>query len=276
LKIEFWSDPWNPPVQLGSSIDAGTNVLANLGRLELYGLVRPVRWTRLRATTGAGTKWLYPDNFSSLDWDVGDEVVVASSTHDQFEAESFTVAFRDNATERLLIHGATARYKHFGATSAETHNSKTLDVRAEIGLLSNNIEITSSTYGFKTYGAGCHMLTTSYRGYSGSAVLENVHVRNCGQRDTMRFAVNFIGPSAVNSSRLSGVTISNSLTVGLSIHNATNMAIFDMVIYKTVGSNVAIVASSNISLSVGPAALIGLFLVSITLTTVVPIIMWRI
>ena len=251
LKIEFWAFPWSfPPVQVGSFVDAGTNVLANLGRLELYGADRPVRWTRLRQTSDVGSTWLYPDNFSSLDWGAGDEVVVASSTHDQFEAEKFTIAFKDTANERLLILGASVQNKHFGAAAAETHNSKTLDVRAEIGLLSNSIEITSAAFGVVTYGFGCHLLTTSYNGYSGSTVLTNVHVKECGQRDTSRYAVNFIGPSATNASSLSGVTISESLNIGLSIRTATNIALSDMVIYKTVGSSVDIVDSSDITLTV--------------------------
>ena len=250
LRIEFWAYPWNPPVQLGAFVNAGTNVLANLGRLELYGADRSVRWTRLRETSEVGSTWLYPDSFSSLDWGPGDEVAVSSTTHDQFEAEKFVIAFVDTPNERLLISSAMVQHKHFGAASAEIHNSKTLDVRAEIGLLSNNIEITSAAYGYTTYGLGCHVLTTSFGGYSGSTVLKNVHVKDCGQRDTTRFAVNFLGPSGTNASSLSGVTISESLAVGLSIRSATNMEISDMVIYKTVGSSVDIVDSTNITLSV--------------------------
>ena len=79
-------------------------------------------------------------------------------------------------------------------------------------------------------------------------------MKNCGQRDTMRFAINFIRPSAANHSSLSGVTISNSLTIGLGLLGVSNMAISDMVIYNTVGSNIAIVASSNVSLTVCSAS----------------------
>ena len=216
LTIEFWSNYW-------SSSD-----LDNRGRLELYGAERPVRWTRLRQTSAVGSNWLYPDNFAALDWNAGDEVVVASSTHDQFEAERFTIAARDEQNKRLLISPAIVRYKHFGAAFAETHSSKTLDVRAEIGLLSNSIEIKSAEV----------MTTSSF----GSAVLKNVHLKSC--------SFNFVGPSTAISSSLSGVTISNARTVGLRIYGATSMSISDMVIYNTWGSSITIEASSNIALTV--------------------------
>ena len=254
LKIEFWAYPWTPPMQLGSFVNAGTNVLAVLGRLELYGQQRPVRWTRLAATAEPNDVWIYPDNYSSLDWAAGDEVVVASTTHDQFEAEKFTITAVDATAQALLIDNGSFQYKHFGAASAQTVNGQTLDVRAEVGLVSNNIQIVGAAFGVDLYGFGCQVLVTSYGGYSGSAVLSNVQIANCGQRDTTRYALNFLGPSAVNTSSVSGCSISDSLSSGLSIRSASSISVTDTVIYKTIGGSVEIVDSSDITLQVPPCS----------------------
>eukprot|EP00951_Prasinocladus_malaysianus_P005338 scaffold37949_cov50-Prasinocladus_malaysianus.AAC.1 len=68
IKIEFWAFPWTKPVPLGIFLNAGSNVFAVMGRLELYGQERPIRWTRLRESSAAGSLWLYPDDYTTLDW----------------------------------------------------------------------------------------------------------------------------------------------------------------------------------------------------------------
>uniref|UniRef100_A0A061S937 Ipt tig domain containing protein n=1 Tax=Tetraselmis sp. GSL018 TaxID=582737 RepID=A0A061S937_9CHLO len=246
LRIEFWGFPWSTPVQLGSWIDAGTNVLAVLGRLELYGQERSVRWTRLRETSAAGSVWLYPENYGSLDWAVGDELVVSSTTADQFEAEKVRIAAMSDTDERVLISGQF-QHKHFGSAAAEKVNEKALDVRAEVGLISNSIEIAGDASIVNKYGFGCHVLVTSYDVYVGNAILHNVRIANCGQRNTNRFALNFLEPSAINISSIFGCTITDSLTSGLSIRGTSGLNVSGSVIFNSTGSNVEIVDSSSVS-----------------------------
>jgi hypothetical protein len=255
LNIEFWAYPWEPVLELGNEVNAGTNVLLVLGRLELYGLPRTTKWTRLSATAAKGSPWLetVDDVASNDDWVAGDEIVLSSTSHDPFDAERATIAAVFGSSGSTILLQAPLQYTHFGAPSDESFsNGKRLDVRGEVGVVSSNIRISSGAWAVENFGFGCQVLVASYEGWTGSAVLDNVHIDKCGQRDSTRYALNFNNPSATNASSVTNTAITESSTSALHVLGATDMQIVNNIIYDSYGGSVEIVHSSNIHLEVTP------------------------
>lgn len=96
----------------------------------------------------------------------------------------------------------------------------------------------------------CQVLVASMEEWIGSAVLDNVHIDKCGQKDTTRYALNFLSPSWLNASSISNSAISQSSASGIHLNNATGVTISGNVIYDSRGGSVDIVDSSDILLEV--------------------------
>ena len=68
----------------------GSKALCVEGLLSLVGPTPSKSWTRLNQTADAGTMGMTLEE--QVDWRDGDEVIVASSTYDQADAERVTVS----------------------------------------------------------------------------------------------------------------------------------------------------------------------------------------
>ena len=105
------------------------------GTLQIHGEQNRLPWTRLaetleKSTSGTQLNVQLVDDVSS--WRVGDKVVITSTDFDHNQAEVFEIsAVRGNVVD---LTGAV-RFTHFGEVW------ETIDMRAEVGLLSRNIKI---------------------------------------------------------------------------------------------------------------------------------------
>ncbi|CAL1525942.1 unnamed protein product [Lymnaea stagnalis] len=115
----------------------GTKTLAvREGTLDLYGSPIAVVWTRLAATAAAGTKTLKLQH--SVDWQAGDEIVIATTGDRMSQKESEVKIIESvngdevNLTESLV-------YEHLGITGQ--WGSQIVEFRAEVGLLKRNVVI---------------------------------------------------------------------------------------------------------------------------------------
>ena len=84
-----------------------------------------------------------------MDWNVGDQIVVASTSHSPEENEQLTITKIDNicSTSSQCSHSVlhvepAIKYKHIAVT--QTFNSKTLEFRAEVGVLTRNVVVRGS------------------------------------------------------------------------------------------------------------------------------------
>ncbi len=104
------------------------------GSLELHGEQRQKVWTRVSASLepGATQMTLAED----VDWRSGEKIVLAASGFDPEEAEPLTVTARDG---RTITFSPALKYKHLGVI--ENYDGKSLDMRAEVGLLTRNIVV---------------------------------------------------------------------------------------------------------------------------------------
>ena len=80
------------------------------GGLDLHGKKRTVYWTQLAATVSPGDKNLTV--VDQTDWKVGDEIVVATTSYEAWQTETFVIeAVTDAST--FQINGSFA-FKHIG------------------------------------------------------------------------------------------------------------------------------------------------------------------
>ncbi len=84
--------------------------LGVFGGLDLHGIPRSVAWTRLAQTASAGANQIVVE--TGVDWVVGDEIVIASTTISAWQTEIFKIsAVSSNTT--LTLDG-TLQYAHLG------------------------------------------------------------------------------------------------------------------------------------------------------------------
>src|SRR5690606_35078291 len=102
------------------------------GTLSLHG-DRTHTWTKLASTAEAGSSSI--DVLDASGWQVGDEIVLASTDFDPQQAEKRTITAIDG--QRLTLD-RPLEYMHFGEITFD------VDQRGEVGMLTRNIRIQAS------------------------------------------------------------------------------------------------------------------------------------
>ena len=120
------------------------------GTLDMHGIQRTPTWTMLETTSDVGSNTITLQE--EVDWQVGEQIAIASTSFEAREAEQRTIIAVDS-TKKILTLDKPFEYKHFAAT--ETYGSETIDMRAEVGLLSRNVVFRGDpeTSGANEYGA---------------------------------------------------------------------------------------------------------------------------
>lgn len=119
------------------------NVISSIngGVLDIHG-TNTISWTKLAANTAADPLRL--TLAQAVTWPAGAEIVITSSSTDYNETETRTIS-SVSADGLTLTLNAPLTYAHNGTQQTYTRSSDgrswTLDLRAEVGLLSRNIKI---------------------------------------------------------------------------------------------------------------------------------------
>lgn len=132
-------------------------------------------WTRLSATAEADSSEIQLSD--SVDWEVGDSIVIASTDYDPHQAEVFSIAGISADGKKVTLNGSLA-YMHYGLIDSFYNGVRhyEMDERAEVGLLSRNIVIQGDANSATSlYGAHTMSMIGS-RSY-----VENVEFFRCGQ-----------------------------------------------------------------------------------------------
>jgi hypothetical protein len=107
--------------------------------LDLHGPKREPAWTVLEKTSEAGENTMTMQR--DVDWKVGELVGIASTDYDGRHAEKRTITSidRSNPAKPIITLDKAFEYKHFAMT--QTYGTETIDMRAEVGLLSRNVRV---------------------------------------------------------------------------------------------------------------------------------------
>jgi len=169
------------------------------GTLDLHGIKREPTWTVLEKTADAGGSTLTLQE--KVDWKVGEQVGIASTNYDAREAEKrvITKIDRTNPNKPVITLDVPLDFKHFAAT--EKFGDDSIDMRAEVGLLSRNVRYRGDpeTSTPNQYGATIFMHSAGDDSLVGR--IENVELTDVGQAFKLgRYAVHFHMIGAVHKS----------------------------------------------------------------------------
>lgn len=165
LQGDIHSEEYDPT----ESLNVGSKAIAVFGFMWLHGKPKSVCWTKLGVTAEIGDRHLTLKE--PVDWTVGDEIVISSTTVEPVQAEKVRIAAI--SPDRLnLTLDVPLQFKHI----AETHRvgNWTYTIAAEVGHLTNNIVIMGAERG-REESFGCRVLV------KGTARIEYVEIAYCGQ-----------------------------------------------------------------------------------------------
>jgi len=107
------------------------------GILDMHGVPRYPTWTELELTAAPGDNTI--TLHTAVDWVAGEQIVIAPTSYENHEAEVMTIASIDNSNvnEPVITLNGTLAYNHYAGV--EYYGSHTLEMRAEVGLLTRNV-----------------------------------------------------------------------------------------------------------------------------------------
>ena len=166
--------------------------IVNKGELHLYGSPPKRKWARLQKKIDVGDRHFYLDD-KDHGWKAGDQLVVASSTTQEAERELVTIDSVVDGTHEIKIK-EEFKFLHYGSTDLVSTSQGDLDMRAEVGNLTRNLVIEANNDDGDEWG--CTILTPNFplldQGgelQQGNLQLDGVEIRQCGQRDHKKAAV---------------------------------------------------------------------------------------
>ena len=230
----------------------GAKAIGVFGQLILYGQERAVIWTYLAETALPGSDII--EVIGIPDWNVDDEIIIASTSFEMLHTEKFQIL---NISEGTITLNGTLQYKHLGEET--TVDGYTYIQRAEVGLLTRNIKIQSGnpvTTDEESFG--CRILVGSYiNEYGvrlvGSAQIDGVEIAYCGQEGYSEsydprysFAVLNTRIGATETTYISGSSIHDGYNTGIGVFGSDGVIISDNVIHRTVGPSVVLEGSDHI------------------------------
>ncbi len=216
--ITLTGSPDGPSIQ-----GMGNRVLGVLnGTLDLHGEPRD-GWTRLAATANAGATTLELE--SAPDWRAGDKLVVASTDFDPTHAEVVTVVSRSGTSVTITQPLA---FTHYG--ELQTIEGRTVDERAEVGLLTRNIVVQGDS-ATSAAGFGGHIM-----GMAGTLRVEGVTLRFMGQKSLVaRYPMHWHMMGPVDGQYFARSSVWKSFNRCVTVHGTDNARVEDNVCYDHLG-----------------------------------------
>lgn len=213
----------------------GDKVLAVMGgRLELHG--RPVarNWVKLDGgDVPAGARQIRLSEPPG--WRSGDQIVIATSGFDQ---HAYSVAEIESISGRDVMLKQGTRHRHFGAV--RELGDLRVDVRAEVGLLTQNIVVQGDDASTALKIGGHAMFMSDAAGVT--VQIANVQFQRMGQHDQLgRYPLHFhqIGDRC-HDCYVRHSTVRDSIQRGVVVHDTSRLLLAGNVVFNTVGHNVVL------------------------------------
>ncbi|XP_053190049.1 fibrocystin-L-like [Scomber japonicus] len=246
LHITLRGNHRTPDWPLPNGPNQGSKVLGVFGTLELYGLPHNVYHTKLAATSNAGSNSL--KLAQSVDWQVGDEVVISTTSYNASETEKHKIT-AVSSDGRVLTLDQPLAYMHISETHSVSDTSYTL--AADVGLLTRNIRIIGQEYEDMmkdSFGARLLVGTYSWAGidYKGKAQIRNVEFFHSGQEgwsdySDPRYSVAFLNLGAVTEdSYLQGCAFHDGFAPAIGVFGTEGLNVDDNIVHQTVGEGIRI------------------------------------
>ena len=215
------------------------------GTFDMHGAERQHTWTELATTVEKGKNQITLN--VKTDWSVGEEIVIAPTDFDRDHAETFKITGVDNSgTKSVLTLNTTTTYKHYsGSTSFTANNAngvamtKTLEMRAEVGLLTRNILYKGADDDSIVKQYGAHIMLHSPGDNSLTGKISYVELTQVGQAFNLgRYPIHFHMIGRVDSSYIKGNSIHHTYNRACTLHGVHYLTIENNVIYETMGHTI--------------------------------------
>lgn len=151
-QITLHGEKKNANVSMKGSIEPGEKILANTGKISLYGLKRNKTISRLVREANHDDMSLYVEPGLVIHED--DKIAVLSSSYDNEASDFKEVEYYFNETGQILLK-TPLKYYHWGQSKSTADEYNGVDMRSEVLLLSRNVQIHGAVDGqnIEQYGA---------------------------------------------------------------------------------------------------------------------------
>lgn len=196
------------------------------GTVEIHGKPK-VSWTKLSGSAAVGATGI-----SLVDpvntWEVGDEIVIASTDFDPHQAEVRTIT---SVGSKSVTFNGGLQNMHYGKLQYYDGVNEVLDERAEVGLLTRNIRI-EGDMPTGSAGIGGHCMF-----HGGSTVhFSGVELYLMGQRGSLgRYPFHWHNAGNVNGQYIKNSSIHRSFNRVVTVHNTNYALVEDNVGYDHIG-----------------------------------------
>uniref|UniRef100_G3NDK3 PKHD1 like 1 n=1 Tax=Gasterosteus aculeatus aculeatus TaxID=481459 RepID=G3NDK3_GASAC len=221
----------------------GAKVLGVFGTLELYGQPRNVYHTKLASSAAAGSNTL---NLSqSVDWQVGEEVVISTTSYNAWETEKLQIT-AVSADGHVLTLNQPLTHTHISETHPVSGTPLSYTLAADVGLLTRNIKIIGEEYPeMISESFGARVLVGSYS-WNG-AQMRNVEFFRSGQEGWTdstdpRYSVAFLnlGEVSEEDSYIQGCAFHDGFSPAIGVFETEGLNVDDNVVHHTVGEGIRI------------------------------------
>ena len=197
------------------------------GRLELHGIEKK-SWTQINATANAGDASITLKE--TVNWEVGDEIVIASTDFDGRQAEKRTITAINGL---VLSLDAPLVFMHWGIE--QVYNNGTTDIildeRAEVGLLSRNLKIQGDDFS-ETDGYGGHIMSMP----NSVSKASNIELYRMGQKSQVgRYPWHWHLLGDADGQYIKNAGIHKSFNRVITVHGTNNTLVEGNVGYDFVG-----------------------------------------
>ena len=205
------------------------------GTIDVHGPER-VSWTKLSATAVAGSTSITLDD--AVDWVAGEAIVVTSTDTDWNHAEEMTIASvsGDGLTVTLT---APLAYTHTGVTETHTrptdNKSWSIELKAEVGLLSRSVTIQGDIYS-EAAGFGGHTMAMN----GGALNVEGAELYRMGQKSILgRYPIHWhLLTDKAQGQYVRNSSIHHSFSRAVTIHGTDSITVEDNFCYDHIGHGI--------------------------------------
>ena len=195
-------------------------IMLSGGTLNLHGNITNT-WTRLAETAEKGSTTIQVLNAEQ--WQVGDEIVLASTDYNPRQAETRHITAISGNTITL---DQPLAYMHFGEITYG------VDERGEVGLLTRNIKVQASEDAAESYFGGHIMAMITSKMY-----VEGVELNRMGQHmELARYPIHWhlVGEGG-KGQYVRNAAIHDTFNRCVTVHGTNDLQIENNVTYNTVG-----------------------------------------
>jgi hypothetical protein len=178
-----------------------------------------------------------------VDWKAGEFIAIASTTFSGRNAEKREIKSIDNSNpdKPIVTFEEALLYKHFAGVEKVGTKGDSIEMRAEVGLLTRNIKYRGDPLTSAKNQYGAHIMIHSPGDESSIGRIEHVELTDVGQAFKLgRYPLHFHMIGTVHKSYVRGNAIHQTYNRAITIHGVHYFRVIRNVAYDTMGHTVFI------------------------------------